>query len=318
MALEAFSARQIVFLALVFVVVGGLPLVWFFVLKRERAISRLASLVDAPLVPVAGAPQSVWVETVVRAATPLARISLPDEGWEDSALRRRFMQAGLRSPRAPIWFFAAKTLFGLGVPLALWLGKLAFGAHVPPQKFFALVGLLSGAGFYAPNFVLMRRTRLRQQRVVDAFPDALDLLTICVEAGLGFDAALNRVSREMASHSPVVATELHLVCLEFRAGLAKERALRNLALRTGVEDVETLVAMLVQSEKLGTGLAEALRVYADMLRTKRRQRAEERAAKVAVKLIFPLVLCIFPAIMVVVGGPAMIRIVKTLPTLVGG
>ncbi|KAB2970824.1 MAG: type II secretion system F family protein [Zoogloea sp.] len=308
------------FLGLVFLIASGLPVGAYFVLRRnavQRRLERIVSGVPGPADPAQkDTPQ--WVETVARAATPLARLSVPDEGWEGSELRLRFMRAGLRSSNAPVFFFAIKTLMAFGLPLLLWFARAASGSTMPLNKFVLLVGVVCSVGFYLPNVVLNHLIERRRLEIFESFPDALDLLTICVEAGLSLEAALNRVASEIQINSLVLATELQLVCLEFRAGSGKERALRNLALRTGVEDVDTLVAMLVQSEKFGTSIGDALRIQSDMLRVKRQQRAEERAAKVAVKLLFPLMFCIFPSILIVVAGPAMIRIAKVLPTLVGG
>jgi tight adherence protein C len=317
--MDIYSSAELFFLALVFLVASGIPIAAYFALRRNVAQRRLESLVGSAPVGTAQRPDAgnAWVRTIAKAATPLAKLSVPDEGWETSALRRRFMQAGLRSPNAPIFFFAIKTLMAFGLPLVFWLVRVFSATGMPANKFFFLIALLSGIGFYLPNLILNRMIAKRQEEIFENFPDAIDLLTICVEAGLSLEAALNRVAAELEIKSEVLAEELQLVCLEFRAGSGKERALRNLALRTGVEDIDTLVAMLVQSEKFGTSIGESLRIHSEMLRVKRQQRAEERAAKVAVKLIFPLVLCIFPAILVVVAGPAMIRIVKVLPTLVG-
>jgi len=316
----AYTSIQLLFLGLVFLVASGLPVGAYFLLRRNAVQSRLERIVSSAPQTAEAAPKNTpqWVETVAKAATPLARLSLPDEGWEGSELRLRFMRAGLRTPNAPIFFFAIKTLMAFGLPFLLWLERAASGSTMPLNNFILLVGIVCSAGFYLPNMVLNRLVDRRRQEIFESFPDALDLLTICVEAGLSLEAALNRVASEIQISSLVLATELQLVCLEFRAGSGKERALRNLALRTGVEDVDTLVAMLVQSEKFGTSIGDALRIQSDMLRVKRQQRAEERAAKVAVKLLFPLMLCIFPSILLVVAGPAMIRITKVLPTLVGG
>ena len=315
-----YSANQLAFLALVFVVVSGIPLLVFLLLRRSAAQQRLEQLSAGPALAGVGAggAHTGWIESIARAAAPLARLSVPEEGWEESELRRRFIQAGLRGPGAPVIFFAVKTLFAFGLPVVMYIVRVVSGSDMPLDDFMVLVGLLSGIGFFIPNLVLNRLRASRQQELFESFPDALDLLTICVEAGLSLEAALNRVAAEIALKSRQLADELQLVCLEFRAGAGKERALRNLSLRTGVEDIDTLVAMLVQSEKFGTSVGESLRIHSEMLRVKRQQRAEERAAKVAVKLIFPLVLCIFPAILIVVGGPAMIRIIKVLPTLVNG
>lgn len=315
----SYTSTQLMFLALVFFVASGIPLGAFVLLRRNAAQQRLDRMVGpGGRARTDETEKSAWVETIARVAKPLARLSVPDEGWEASGLRRRFMQAGLRDPHAPTLFFAIKTLLAFGLPLIFWLAKALFAPDMKPTSFVFGAGMLCCFGFYAPTLVLSRLTTKRQQEIFENFPDALDLLTICVEAGLGLEAALNRVADEIRLKSDTLADELQLVCLEFRAGGGKERALRNLALRTGVEDVDTLVAMLVQAEKFGTGIGESLRIHSEMLRVKRQQRAEERAAKVALKLIFPLVTCIFPSILIVVAGPAMIRIVKELPKLVGG
>jgi len=156
----------------------------------------------------------------------------------------------------------------------------------------------------------------RQREIFETFPDALDLMTVCVEAGLGTEAALNRVAEDIQLKSPILSEELRLVNLELRAGADRERALRNLAMRTGVDEVDGFVTMISQAERFGTSIAASLRVHADMLRTRRRQRAEEAAAKIALKLLFPLIFCIFPSLLVVLLGPAMIQIYRVLlPTL---
>lgn len=312
-----FSAAQWLFMSLVFLVVSGVPMAAYFTLRRGPAQERLDRVVTPPsafdTVPEGGK----WIESVVNAVKPLAKLSLPREGWEGSELRRRFMQAGLRHPSAPIIFFAVKTIAAVVLPLCFWLVRMLLDSNMPANKFFIVIGFLCAFGYYLPNFILNKMIAARKLAIFETFPDALDLLTICVEAGLSLEAALNRVAAEIELNSPVLAEELQLVCLEFRAGSGKERALRNLALRTGVEDIDTLVAMLVQSEKIGTSIGDSLRIHSEMLRVKRQQRAEERAAKVAVKLIFPLIFCIFPSILIVVAGPAMIRITKMLPALVG-
>ena len=150
----------------------------------------------------------------------------------------------------------------------------------------------------------------------EEFPDMLDLLTVCVEAGLGLDAAMMRVSDELALRCPVMAEEMELTLLELRSGFPKEKALTNLALRTGVEDVDRFASMLIQADRFGTSLADSLRVLSDMLRTKRRMRAEEQAAKIALKLLFPLIFFIFPTLLLVLLGPAFIQIYRVLlPTM---
>jgi tight adherence protein C len=173
-------------------------------------------------------------------------------------------------------------------------------------------------GYYLPNMLLNHQIEVRQRDIVDSFPDALDLLTICVEAGLGLEAALNRVAEEIHLKSQVLGQEFQLMILELRAGFSKERALRNLALRTGVEDIDLLVAMLIQSDRFGTSMGESLRIHSDNLRTKRHQRAEEAAAKISLKLLFPLIFMIFPTLMLILVGPAAMQIYRVLlPAMAG-
>jgi tight adherence protein C len=167
-------------------------------------------------------------------------------------------------------------------------------------------------GYMAPGFVLARMAKKRQHRIRLSLPDALDLLVVSVEAGLGLDQAIQRVGEELAFAHPDLSDELRLVNLEMRAGSARTEALRHLADRTQVDDLGSLAAMLIQTDKFGTSVAQSLRVQSDTLRTKRRQRAEEAAAKTGVKMVFPLVFCIFPAIWVVTIGPAAIKFVQVL------
>jgi tight adherence protein C len=258
-------------------------------------------------------PQATpWVERLVNLSRPFAKLSLPEEGWEDSPLRRRFIHAGLRDPSAPLIYFGLKTLLALILPALVYTAVLFVGFSPGAKALLALVLVPAAAGYYLPNLVLSRIIFVRKREIFETFPDALDLMTVCVEAGLGIDAALIRIAEEMQHKSRTLGGELHLVTLELRAGSSKERALRNLAMRSGVEDVDTLVAMLIQAERFGTSIADSLRVHADMLRTRRRQNAEEAAAKIGLKLLFPLVFFIFPSLLLVLMGPAFIQIYRIL------
>lgn len=259
-----------------------------------------------------------WIQRVVKLSGPIAKLSLPAEGWEKSKLRIRFMNAGYRTSSAPVLFFAAKTILTIALPGLLLLYAGTIGTELQPNTFLMLLMILAALGYFLPNAVLARKISQRKREIFESFPDAIDLMTVCVEAGLGLDAALSRVGEEMHLTSPTLAEELHLVNLELRAGSTRERALRNLALRTGVEEVDMLVAMLVQADRFGTSVADSLRVHSDSLRTKRRQRAEEAAAKIPVKLLFPLIFCIFPSMLLVLLGPAFISIYRVLlPTMAG-
>ncbi|WP_028226047.1 type II secretion system F family protein [Paraburkholderia ferrariae] len=266
-----------------------------------------------------GRDDSVWFEKLVELSRPISRLSVPKEGWEVSALRVRLMNAGWRQPGAVAVYFAAKTALALVLPLlaAVWLiGSPMTGSTV---GFTALLISLGGTGYYLPNLVVGRCVARRQRTIFEDFPDAIDLMTVCVEAGLGLDAALMKVAEEVRLRSPAVADELELLLLEIRSGFSKEKALRNFSLRTGVEDIDSFSTMLIQAERFGTSIGASLRVLSDTLRVRRRMRAEEQAAKIALKLLFPLMFCIFPALMVVLMGPAFIHVYRVLlPAMAGG
>jgi tight adherence protein C len=182
-----------------------------------------------------------------------------------------------------------------------------------------LMLVFAAIGYYLPNAILALLTRRRQREIFEAFPDAIDLMIVCVEAGLGLDMAINRAAEEMKLRSPELTEELDLMALELRIGASRERALRNFATRTGLDEVSTFVTMLLQADRFGTSLAESLRVHADSLRTRRRLLAEEAAAKIPLKLLFPLIFFIFPSLLLVLLGPAMIQIHRImLPALSGG
>lgn len=310
------SYEQVMFLGLLFISVSAAV---FFVLglfSRSATAERLDGLGAGKTGAAAG---DDWVERVVRLSRPFAKLSTPDENWDSSALRARFMHAGIRDASAPLAYFGIKTVLALGLPLLVYFTILVSTPDLEFQGTLVVVLLAAALGYYLPNMVLSRWVFVRQREIFETFPDALDLMTVCVEAGLGVEAALVRVADELQHKSEALAEELHLVTLELRAGLERSRALRNLAARTGVEEVEGFVAMIIQAERFGTSIAASLRVHSDMLRTRRRQRAEEAAAKIALKLLFPLIFFIFPSLMLVLLGPAMIQIYRILlPTMAGG
>jgi len=229
----------------------------------------------------------------------------PRSAKEMGSLRLRLVQAGFRRDEALTTFFGIRIVFALAL-FTLFSTSIV----LRPNLTLALGGL--GLGYILPGMGLARMAKRRSHRIRLSLADMLDLLVVSVEAGLGLDAALTRVGQELAFAYPELADELRLINLELRAGKPRAEALRNLADRTGVDDLSSLVTMLIQTDKFGTSVAQALRVYSETLRTKRRQRAEEAAAKTGVKMVFPLVICIFPAIWVVTIGPAAIRFVTVL------
>jgi tight adherence protein C len=230
---------------------------------------------------------------------------LPKSPKDLSKIQLRLVQAGYRGGEAlPVFL-------GIRIGCALAVFALCMTPLVgKPSLAMALPA--AGFGYIIPGMILARKAKKRQHRIRLSLADALDLLVVSVEAGLGLDQALARVGQELATAHPDLSSELRLVNLELLAGTGRAEALRNLADRTGVDDLSSLVAMLVQTDKFGTSVANSLRVFADTLRTKRRQRAEEAAAKTGVKMVFPLVVCIFPAIWIVTIGPAAIRFIQVL------
>jgi tight adherence protein C len=229
----------------------------------------------------------------------------PKSTAELSKLRVRLIQAGYRRQDALTLFLGLR--FAIAVAL---FALIATPVLVRPNLGVAL--LAAGFGWVLPGAVLARIAKKRQHRIQLSLADTLDLLVVSVEAGLGLDQALARVAQELAFAHPDLSSELRLVNLELLAGTSRPEALKNLADRTGVDDLRSLTAMLVQNDKFGTSVANSLRVFSETLRTKRRQRAEEAAAKTGVKMVFPLVLCIFPAIWIVTIGPAAIKFVRVL------
>ena len=235
----------------------------------------------------------------------LARLSklLPKSPKEMTKLQRTLVRAGFVSPHAVIVYSVAE----IALPVLLFFATvlvLGFSAGLV----YALI--LGVVGYLAPGFYVSYQTRERQRLIRNGLPDALDLLTVCVEAGSGLDQAVSKAGEELRVSHPELAAELTMVTTEIRAGKSRLDAFRNFSRRTGVEDVRSLVSMLIQTDRFGTSIAEALRVHADTSRTKRRQLAEERAGKIGVKLVFQLALCLFPALYVVCFGPVVVRIYR--------
>ena len=222
---------------------------------------------------------------------------------EMGKLQRKLVNAGYRSNEAVAVFF------GLRIGVALVCFALFATPVLMRPNILMAVGAC-GMGYLLPSMALGRMARKRQHRIRLGLPDALDLLVVSVEAGLGLDQAIQRVGEELPFAHPELSEELRLINLELRAGKGRSEALKNLAERTGVEDIASLVAMLVQTDKFGTSVAQSLRVHSETVRTKRRQRAEEAAAKIGVKMVFPLVFCIFPAIWIVTIGSAVIKFLE--------
>lgn len=313
------TTEQIFYLALIFVAVVagvmGIGMVFTrgsVVRDRLRGLTSGATVLDQP--PEAGE----WQARMLKVAAPMAKLATPTDEADVSKMRAKFLHAGIRQPSAPVLFFAAKAILAVVLPLAFVFFTRSIDWKASTQVSTALLLVLAAIGYYLPNVVLSWLTRRRQREIFEAFPDALDLIIVCIEAGLGLDMAINKTAEEMKIRSPELAEELEMVSLELRVGSSRERALRNLAMRTGLDEVSSFATMLIQSDRFGTSPAEALRVHADMLRTRRRLRAEEAAAKIPLKLLFPLIFFIFPSLLLVLLGPAFIQIYRImLPTMSG-
>lgn len=241
----------------------------------------------------------------------LSRLSLPEQGWQTSEVALKFIRAGFRSATAPRTYYAIKSLLAIVFPLTAGVFLFVAMPSIGISRIGFIVVIIAAAGYYGPDMFLRSRTESRAKEMRETLPDLLDLLVIAIESGLGVDAALNRVSREIVRASPVLAEEFYLTSLEIRAGAGRIPALKNLALRVNIDDLSNLVAMLVQADKFGTSLGASLRIQSEVMRVKRMQRAEELAAKIPVKMLFPLIFFIFPALMIVILGPAMLSISAT-------
>jgi tight adherence protein C len=271
-------------------VLGALAFRW--ATPEQREIRKLAGrggdgiIAELELTDVA----SPWVKRFQQA--------VPKSPKEMSKIRRRLTAAGYRSLTAAVIYSAAE------VAMPFLLGGLALLVFGFSRWYVAL--FCAAIGFMLPGLWLGRQTKLRQKQIRNGLPDALDLMIVCIEAGSGIDQAIVKTSDELDISHPALAEELRLVTTEIRAGKPRLEAFKNFASRTRVDDVRALVAMLIQTDKFGTSVAQALRTHAEVSRTKRRQAAEERAAKIGVKLVFPLVFCLFPALYVAILGPAVI------------
>lgn len=235
---------------------------------------------------------------------------LPASPKDVSIMQRRLIRSGMRGPNALKIFYGSKVLFGVVVPVAMSL--LVAGSAADASNKFVAVLVAVAAGFFGPNQYVSMMGKRRQKQIQRGLANSLDLLVVCVESGLGLDQAILQVSKELEHAHPEICEEFMLVNLELKAGKRRVEALRNLAERSTVDDLKKLVAVLIQADRFGTGIAQSLRAHADFMRVQARQIAEEKAAKLGVKLIFPIFFCILPTLFIVTVGPIGVRIVREL------
>jgi tight adherence protein C len=286
---------------------------FFFGIRRSRVRERLQLEAKADLAqahPQEANPLDIEFLPKAVVDTVEDKLGLKKGSVKVNELKKALVRAGIYQEQAPSIYFGLK--LGLTIALPVLAMPFIFGRGLPLIALLAIFFGLLALGYFLPSLVLSHLVETRQRKIKEGLPDALDLLVVCVEAGQGLNAAMKRVSDDLKLSNPILAREMSMVNLEISAGLEREQALRNLAERTGVDDVASLASMLIQADRFGTSLAQSLKVQSETLRTTRRQRLEELAAKTPVKLVFPLLLFIFPALMVVIIGPAAIRIMENL------
>ena len=257
--------------------------------------------------------KKTWRERIM---ADLVKLSMPKEKWETSPLRFHFLRAGYQSQEVAFIYYGLKTIFCISA-FIISLTYFYMGTYDYSISTILLLSVLSAViAYYLPNLWIHYRIKNRKQQIFNTFPDALDLIRICVTSGLGLDASIARVGKELNISSRALSEEFHQLNLELRAGATRESAFKNLAIRTDVEDIQALVSMLIQSIRFGTSVSESLRIHADGLRSKRKLKAQEVAAKIPAKLSIPMILCIFPALFIVILGPSVIRVFHILqPTI---
>jgi tight adherence protein C len=299
--------------------IGVICAIWglsgLFARKNQRALERLVELRS----PTArgevarNAPAKGGVGGMLEKAAPaLSRALESKSELEQNALKVRLANAGFQTPKAAQFYLALKFCAMIaGAIFGATYGMLKYGAT---QYGYTAIGLGAGAGFYLPEIVVWYFKSQRQQKIFLSLPDVLDLLVVCVEAGLGLDAGMRRVAQELGDTAKEICAELNLCLMQLQMGRNRRDVLHDFGVRTGVDDVKALAAILIQADKFGSSIAQALRVQSDAMRVKRRQIAEEKAQKTAVQMLFPMVLFIFPGIFVVLVGPAAIRMIDQMLT----
>ena len=256
-----------------------------------------------------------WIKLVN--AVERAGLSLVDT--KDHVLRAKLIAAGYKAPHAPRVYTLIRLMLVIGLPLALFAWISLSGSSPSIIRLYFTLIIAAAVGLYFPALFISAKAGRRQETMINSFPDALDLMLVCVEAGLGIEAAFARVGQEMTASHPLLAEQLGLVVLELRAGRSREDALRRMADRSGADEIRAFATLLIQSTKLGSSIAQTLRVYATEMRERRRMRAEEKAHRLPVLLSIPLVACMLPVMIGVLMLPAAIRVVRTIvPALHGG
>jgi tight adherence protein C len=292
------------------VVGGATALGMKLYVRPKEAIERVAGNFEAPE-QMPSHPSLAFHDLIKRLGN-----FVPQSPKDVTVMRRRLIRAGIRNENALKILYGAKA--ALGVLLPLLVASLVSSWDTDSGNKIAAILAAVGVGFFGPNEYVRKLAGKRQHEIARGLPNALDLLVVCVESGLGLDQAILQVSKELEHAHPEISEEFGFVNLELKAGKRRVEALRNLAERTGVDDLKKLVAVLIQADRFGTGVAQSLRAHADFMRIQARQVAEEKAAKLGVKLIFPIFFCILPSLFVVTVGPVAMKIVRELIPMMNG
>jgi len=284
--------------------VAGATLGMRVYVRPKEAMDRVVGTIEAG--DVASAHPSLAIHDLIKRLGNM----IPQSPKDVTVMQRRLIRAGLRGENALKLLYGAKATFGIVLPVIT--ATMVMGASTDPGNKFIAILASAAMGFFGPNEYVRRMAQKRQKEISRGLPNALDLLVVCVESGLGLDQAILQVSKELEHAHPEISEEFGFVNLELKAGKRRIEALRNLGDRTGVDDLKKLVAVLIQADRFGTGVAQSLRAHADFMRVQARQVAEEKAAKLGVKLIFPIFFCILPSLFVVTVGPVAMIIIREL------
>lgn len=301
---------NITVLLLLFAVVGGMAY-WGIQTFLDRDLTKRLDIIRFGSAAALGQSRdtrlSQWIQAFL---ARFIRFSIPEDQNQLSDIKIKLLNAGYRGENPFILYYGIKTVFAVLIPAVYLIYSLLYFDQASIVSRALQVTALCAAGYYLPNLILNYKIAQRKRLLFESFPDALDLIRICVASGLGIEAAVARVGSELHIISQELSEEFEILAMELRAGATRNDAFANLAMRCDIEDIKALVAMLMQASRFGTSVSESLHVYSDSLRTKRKLLAQEAAAKIPVKLALPLILCIFPAIFVVILGPAVINLMR--------
>ena len=302
----------VAFLIFVAIAVVGAGVGMRFYVQPNEAIERVTGAANQAELDYTPTHPSLVFREVVKKLGDL----IPASPKDVTVMQRRLIRAGIRTPIALKYLYGAKVALGIAFPMVATVG-VANIATDPGNKFM-FIAIMGAAGFFGPNEFIRLKAKRRQKEVSRGLPNALDLMVVCVESGLGLDQAIVQVAKELEHAHPDISEEFALVNLELKAGKRRVEALRNLSERTASDDLKKLVAVLIQADRFGTGVAQSLRSHSEYMRIQTRQVAEEKAAKLGVKLVFPIFFCILPSLFVVTVGPVVVKIIRELVPMMNG